>query len=136
MHQAWAFAHNVNLLAAGGSLPNKGYSGSGIYSGHHGALTSLISDVPVTRLLVANVPKIPETVLNKNLHYLESPKSNDYIKSNPTMFTAADYLPNIQLTMLDFNNNRTQSGAVCHNNFCCNYDIEVFVHKLPPNSVS
>lgn len=28
VQQMWSFAHNVNLLAAGGSIPFEGYSGT------------------------------------------------------------------------------------------------------------
>lgn len=77
VQQMWSFAHNVNLLAAGGSIPFEGYSGmykielftltqkknvvikicfprylgSGIYSGHHGALNAIMSDVPVIAIM-------------------------------------------------------------------------------------
>lgn len=40
IQQAWAYANNVNLLAAGGNFPPQGSGGSGIYHGTFGTLTA------------------------------------------------------------------------------------------------
>lgn len=45
--QAWAYANNVNLLAAGGSNPSVGSTGSGIYHGTHGLLAAGIYPTPI-----------------------------------------------------------------------------------------
>lgn len=61
--QGWAWANRVNLLASGGSLPQGGISGSGIYAGQQGALARLmITDelVGQRKLLLAKVPLDPE----------------------------------------------------------------------------
>lgn len=131
----WSFAHNVNLLAAGGSIPFEGYSGSGIFSGRHGALNAIISDVPVTKLLVARVPKTPDTEYN-NLTTFKPSKKWNFITSNPTIILEKETIPYIQVAMLNFTQSRTQTGEVCHNDFCCQYDAEVFIHSLPANAVS
>lgn len=130
----WSFAHNVNLLAAGGSIPFEGYSGSGIFSGRHGALNAIMSDVPVTKLLVAQVPKTPETEFN-NLTTFKTTKKWKFISSSPSTILEKENIPDIQLAMLNFTQNRAQKGQLCHNDFCCQYDVEVFIHRLPPQAV-
>lgn len=46
--QAWAYKHNVNFLGAGASSPQVGSTGSGIYHGRFGTLTSVMSDLPIS----------------------------------------------------------------------------------------
>lgn len=130
----WSYAHNVNLLAAGGSIPSEGYSGSGIYSGRNGALNAIMSDVSVTKLIVANVPKTPDTVYN-DLSTFKTAKKWNFISSNPSTILDKDVIPDAQIAPLNFTQNRFQKGELCHNDFCCQYDMEVFVHRLPFNAV-
>lgn len=135
------------------------YLGSGIYSGHHGALNAIMSDVPVikylskflptenfiyfffsffdkvTKLIVAQVPKTPDTP-NNNLTTFKTAKQWNFLSSNPSTILEKENIPDIQLALLNFTQSRFQKGQLCHNDFCCQYDIEVFVHRLPPNSVS
>lgn len=131
----WAYAHNVNLLAAGGSIPFEGYSGSGIYSGRNGALNAIMTDIPVTKLIVAKVPKSPDTQFD-GLKTFKTSKTWNFLSSNPSVIMGKENIPDIQLSMLNFTQNHLQKGQICHNDFCCQYDIEVFAHTLPPNSVS
>lgn len=131
----WSFAHNVNLLAAGGSIPFEGYSGSGIFSGHHGALNAVMSNVSVTKLLVAQVPKSPDTPFT-NLTTFKPAKKWNFLSSNPSTILEKETIQYMQVTMLNFTQSRTQTGEVCHNDFCCQYDVEVFLHRLHANSVS
>lgn len=134
MQQSWSYAHNVNLLAAGISSPDLGYSGSGIYSGHNGALNAVISDTPLTKLLVAYVPKVPGTNLPKTI----SPKNKTtkHPESNPAMIFSKENLPDLDFHMLNFTQSNRHEGKICKNDFCCHYAIEVFTHKLPSNAVS
>ncbi|XP_054733237.1 vanin-like protein 3 isoform X2 [Anastrepha obliqua] len=58
LQQSWAWGNNVTLLAAGGSYPMAGATGSGIYAGSGGSLsTAMIGTIGVRQLLVAKVPK-------------------------------------------------------------------------------
>lgn len=59
MQQNWAHVNDVNFLAAGANLPILGTTGSGIYSGKLGTLTSIMTGDNATKLLVHEVPKIP-----------------------------------------------------------------------------
>lgn len=57
--QSWAYANNVNLLAANANA-NVGlfahYSGSGIYTGRMAALDIFVTKTASTKILIANVP--------------------------------------------------------------------------------
>lgn len=136
MQQSWAYAHNVNLLAAGISIPEDGYSGSGIYSGHNGALNVVISDSPLTKLLVAYVPKVPGTILPKTISAKDKSPKHHGVASNPAMIFGEENLPDLDFLMLNFSNSNRHEGKICKNDFCCHYAIEVFTHKLPANAVS
>ncbi|XP_045771205.1 vanin-like protein 1 [Maniola jurtina] len=63
IQEAYAFTMNVNFLAAGANDVGMGRAGSGIYSGKSGALVSIMTGIPTTRLLVASVPKVPGRVV-------------------------------------------------------------------------
>lgn len=45
---SWAFKHNVNFLAAGANLPQIGSTGSGIFHGKAGSLTSVMAGTPLS----------------------------------------------------------------------------------------
>ncbi|CAG9791384.1 unnamed protein product [Diatraea saccharalis] len=62
IQEGYAFAMDVNFLAAGSNNVRVGSSGSGIFSGKAGALISTMPGLPTTKLLVATVPKIPGQV--------------------------------------------------------------------------
>ena len=52
IQQNWAYANNVNLLAAGANNPSVGNTGSGIYAGNQGAVTALMSSKNQTLVLM------------------------------------------------------------------------------------
>ncbi|XP_014091853.2 vanin-like protein 1 [Bactrocera oleae] len=57
LQEGWAFANDVNLLAADASKPSGQNSGSGIYAGRLGRLVAVTYEEPTTQLLTASVPK-------------------------------------------------------------------------------
>ncbi|XP_018796950.1 PREDICTED: vanin-like protein 1 [Bactrocera latifrons] len=57
LQEGWAFANDVNLLAADASKPSGQNTGSGIYAGRLGRLVAAIYEEPTTQLLTASVPK-------------------------------------------------------------------------------
>lgn len=57
VQQNWAFANNVNLLAAGANRPEVGSTGTGIYAGKIGSLVSVMEGKSNTSLYTASVPK-------------------------------------------------------------------------------
>ncbi|RVE50259.1 hypothetical protein evm_005094 [Chilo suppressalis] len=62
IQEGYAFAMDVNFIAAGANNVRFGSSGSGIFSGKAGALVSVMPGLPTTKLLVATVPKAPGQV--------------------------------------------------------------------------
>lgn len=129
--QSWAYANNVNLLAANINLPDERCSGSGIYSGRSGALQVVVSETPATTILVAKVPihlpdeepsiksmDVKDTPINghKNIKLVEQPVAIALSKENLTQFS---------VNFLDFASNPSQVGSVCNKAICCKYIIEV-----------
>ncbi|XP_053949433.1 vanin-like protein 1 [Anastrepha ludens] len=57
LQEGWAFANDVNLLAADASNPSGQNGGSGIYAGRLGRLDAVIYEEPTTQLLTAKIPK-------------------------------------------------------------------------------
>lgn len=54
--QSWAFANNVNFIAANTQTPGNGSLGSGIYSSKYGALVYSYEPDGESKVLVANIP--------------------------------------------------------------------------------
>lgn len=130
VQQSWAYAHNVNLLAAGYSDPGDGYSGSGIYSGHNGALNAVISDTPLTKLLVAYVPKVPGTILPRVISSKDKSTKHHGVASNPAMIFSEENLPDLDFLMLNFTASNRQEGKICKNDFCCHVKCFSIIHKF------
>lgn len=57
LQKYWAFATNVNLLAAGSNYPRVASTGSGIYAGRKGSLISVMEGAISSQLYTATVPK-------------------------------------------------------------------------------
>ncbi|KAM7347153.1 vanin-like protein 1 [Cochliomyia hominivorax] len=57
LQEGWAFANNINVLAADASYPAGQNTGSGIYAGRLSRLTAVINEQPTTQVLTAKVPK-------------------------------------------------------------------------------
>ncbi|XP_031634793.1 vanin-like protein 2 [Contarinia nasturtii] len=135
---SWAYANNVNLLAANQNIPVVQCSGSGIYSGRSGALKVFVSETAATKILIANVPvDLPanDDVLStfesdevgkemkldtRSVYYSEENKGMQYI-SNMNQ----DNLTEFSVKFLNFHKSNSQAGTVCNNGICCYYNIEV-----------
>lgn len=59
MQEGWAFAQNVNLLAAGANRPSFGNTGTGIYAGRQGRLNAVMTEFAQSKLLVSRIKKVP-----------------------------------------------------------------------------
>lgn len=57
VQQNWAYVNNVNLLASGANNHIVGSTGSGIYAGRKGSISSVMEGSHVTRALTGTVPK-------------------------------------------------------------------------------
>lgn len=125
IQQGIAYSRDVNLLVAGASVPTQGSTGSGIYSGKFGALKAIIVDIPTTRVLVTDVPKVPSTAI-----VVEAPKpSSARLRADTAAEPVTLHLMNEDLTngyearWLKFQENNTQADKVCQNSFCCSYNV-------------
>lgn len=130
IQQAWAFANNVNLLAAGASDPSQGSTGTGIYHGRKGALASVMSHEPLSKVYTAVVPK-----MNVN-QTIEQPDIQPPERSTP------DEMLNLFLkndNTLPFNTFQLSTEGqtqkkLCHGVFCCYFDVNI--KFLTTNSTS
>lgn len=138
--QSWAYANNVNLLAANVNLPAMKCSGSGIYAGRLGALRVFVSESAATKILIAQVPIDPPS---NAIDEIYSPKTNEIINekrikmrsiSNQQPDSNAnniyntpfqDDLTEFTVEFLNLAENPSQDGVVCNKAVCCNYSIEV-----------
>lgn len=149
--QSWAYANNVNLLAANINWPSKNCTGSGIYAGRLGALESFVSQSPMTKVLIAKVPTIlPDaTATNSEPQFelignivpsLESPKYETFesatdINRVELSDTNKDLILDTKLLQddmtvfsvefLNFAIKTNHKGQLCNGGVCCHYDIEV-----------
>ncbi|XP_031620026.1 vanin-like protein 2 [Contarinia nasturtii] len=124
--QSWAYANNVNLLAANTNAPNIGCSGSGIYSGRSGALEVFVSLTPATKVLIADVPSDVSTGINLLGKKGKSVKQRTHpMNTQDVANIGQEDFSKYSMKFLDFSENSIQTGKVCVDDFCCHYSIEV-----------
>ncbi|KAH8273043.1 hypothetical protein KR018_002252, partial [Drosophila ironensis] len=125
--QGWAFGANVNLLAAGASRPSIGNSGSGIYHGRNGTLTSVMrQDSGERTIYVAQVPKFSGTrSTRKRVRRDLGGSSSRQVANSSSYFMKRDYLENYETEVIDFGTTATGnlSRSLCQGGFCCHFDI-------------
>ncbi|KAL2729899.1 vanin-like protein 1 [Vespula maculifrons] len=126
----WAYAENVNLLAAGYNNPSRGSTGSGIYLGRNGPSKAIMLFNQTTKLLVAEVPKmkalslksqeIPESKENEHAHiHDELRRKREVVEESLKLLR--DNVSLYQTEILNGNATKT----LCHNNHCCNFTIQM-----------
>jgi len=136
--QSWASANNVNLLAAGLNMPSNGNTGSGIYSGRFGPLRTLITETPTVSTLTAQVPIEPglaTIVVNQPSNSEADTESTRQAAANDLRLSREN-LNEYNVAHLNFAQNTTQNGTLCHGEFCCTYYIEVEARPATQNVVS
>lgn len=119
VQQGFAFANNVNVLAAGASDPARGSTGTGIYHGRKGALVSVMSHEPRTKVYTAVIPKmnLNETIPEIQLPERSSPDEmlNLFLKKDVTVpFNTHELLTEGQI-----------QKKLCHGVFCCYFDVNL-----------
>lgn len=134
---AWAHAMDVNFLASGYNNPSVGSTGSVIYAVMEGSLTAVMETSPKTQLLITEVPK-------KTSNYRKSPKEMDLVKpvtysvpisakdKNVGLYLMRDFLDVYKTFLLgetDFNGSQT----LCHNDFCCHFQVKMRNFQLDKN---
>lgn len=145
----WSYRQNVNLLVAGGNLPSAGNTGSGIYSGRFGVLAFEFSNMPLTSLVMAEVPRNPGTFdssraareeENANVYPVEVEDSEETQKAVlPGLDLWKEKLNDYTTRFLNVSNATEFRDRICVNNdnsVCCEYDIAVSLTNITDGSVS
>ncbi|XP_037935091.1 vanin-like protein 1 [Teleopsis dalmanni] len=122
LQEGWAFANDVNLLAANANYPSEQNTGSGIYAGKLGRISASIYEDETTKVHKARVPKH----LNRSTY--EMPPITIEM---PTLETKRltkigllrDYNVDIFRTKLLPSNFTAVKELICHNTFCCQFDV-------------
>ncbi|XP_067636387.1 vanin-like protein 1 [Eurosta solidaginis] len=124
LQEGWAFANDVNLLAADASKPSGRNGGSGIYAGRMGRLTAAIYEEPTTKVLTAKVPKraqhniqqMPNVIMPAFVPQISTPRFTKFD-------LLRDYNVDIfktQLLPADFT---SVKETVCYDSqFCCQFE--------------
>lgn len=123
LQEGWAYANDVNLLAADASKPSGQNSGSGIYAGRLGRLEAVIFEEPTTQLLTATLPKRayrqnyqPPPVIQPN--FVPEVTTPRLTKLN----LLRDYNVDIFKTQLLPPNFTTLNQTLCYDSqFCCHF---------------
>lgn len=139
IHQAWAFANNINLLSAGANKPKDGNSGSGIFIGKHEISQMFISPYPTQQLLTATIPKDPRkfTAL-----FTSAKQTKDKIKRHSPV-----EMQNLHLTeywaesdsKTENISNDGQPQTICVNDnkdICCTFDIKMKTKEILTNKIA
>ncbi|XP_023175400.2 vanin-like protein 1 [Drosophila hydei] len=129
----WAYANDVNLLAAGASRLEYGSTGSGIYNGRKGTLTSVIKlDEGERRIYVAQVPKYKKTepqrqhrIARQVQKRVREPTPEQKTQTTSSGFVMTrDYLEQYKTLWLDQSLAGSMKADVCHGKLCCHFELE------------
>ncbi|XP_055919868.1 vanin-like protein 1 [Eupeodes corollae] len=140
LHQSWAYANNVNLLAAGASSPNGGTTGSGIYSGRQGALVSVMANSPERKLYIANVTKsFQSKSVQQKPQVFKTNRKHIASKHTTGIRLMREYrMDDFTSELVEINNNglTVVEKLLCHGSFCCQFNLELtkISSKISDNS--
>lgn len=131
LQQGWSWANNVNFLAAGGSFVANGSTGSGIYAGSNGALTTIMNlQENQSKVLIAQVPKHSTLDSKTNITYSKQSNSSEErnmaenfkfqlrLLKDPT-------IQNFTSTLLSFDDKNQLHQRLCYDDFCCKFNIKI-----------
>ncbi|XP_052872684.1 vanin-like protein 1 [Anopheles cruzii] len=131
IQQGWALSNNVNLLAAGASWPAVGSTGTGIYSGKRGTITTVMNHEADTKLYIAQVPKIqfPETPVSKLPQHSGTPSQMAKLRLK------RDHIDGYKTSDLPMVSNAAYEKSVCYDStsFCCSFTINYTVKEMLPS---
>jgi len=139
IQQAWAFTNNVNLLAAGFNNPTVGSTGSGIYHGKFGQLASGMYPTLTRKVLIATVPKLnltagvlPSTpVATTPDRFTHNEMLSVYLKRDQI-----DQYTTQELIIPQTGNAENLNQRLCHNSFCCDFQVTAALSATPVDQVS
>ncbi|XP_060664994.1 vanin-like protein 2 [Drosophila nasuta] len=126
---AWAYANDANLLAAGASHPENGSTGSGIYNGRKGTISSVMAlDEGQRRIYVAQVPKYPASSRRTSKRSRRAvkeqpqPRNTEGFQMKQDLVTRYETVSLESLTDQATDTSLTQD--VCHGQICCHFEVE------------
>lgn len=123
VHQAWSFANNVNLLAAGSSNPLVGSTGTGVYHGREGIVFAKMNQgLGERKLYRAQVPKY--RYLTKRS--LPAATNNKARLTLPNIKLKRDYLESYETLPLNLTTSSELKQEMCFSKsaFCCQFELK------------
>lgn len=141
--QSWAYANNVNLLAANANSQRYNASGSGIYAGRLGALKVFSSPTKaITKVLVAKVPTqlppddytvtegVPQNVQRYSIESMQQQNEIDFNENESVQHLydktiGQEDMKLYAVEFLDFAERLRHNGTICDGKICCDYDIDI-----------
>lgn len=132
----WSYANDVNLLAAGASHTEYGSTGTGIFNGRQGTITSVMKlDEGERRIYVAQVPKFQSSEVKGRRRVLsqihmagqkqrlsQSQEQSSLARSRSGFVMKRDTLELYESVLLPQESNVTKD--VCHEKLCCHFELE------------
>ncbi|XP_001657370.2 vanin-like protein 1 [Aedes aegypti] len=122
IQQSWAYANNVNFLAAGSSFPEIGSTGTGVFAGKRGRIVTVMNHNADSKLYVAQVPKIsrPQATISRQpvIKYSSSEMSNLKLKR--------DQIDGYLMSTLPLNVSFYEA-SLCQGSVCCNFTLNYTV---------
>uniref|UniRef100_A0A336M7R1 CSON013248 protein n=1 Tax=Culicoides sonorensis TaxID=179676 RepID=A0A336M7R1_CULSO len=119
----WAYKHGVNFIGSGASFPLIGSTGTGIYHGKFGALDAVMNYISSTKVYIAEVPKIgPNSPAPSPSSKIQRYDPVDMLK----LKLKRDQLDVYNTTLINFSASK-QTHEICHDGFCCNFNLNIDV---------
>ncbi|TDG38550.1 hypothetical protein AWZ03_015028, partial [Drosophila navojoa] len=129
----WSYANDVNLLAAGSSHTEYGSTGTGIFNGRKGTITSVMNlDEGERRIYVAQVPKYPSSAVTSQRRVAtqrQKQRLGQSLEQRALARSSAgfkmkrdDALELYESVWLQQERNVTKD--VCHGSLCCHFELE------------
>lgn len=139
IQHGWAYANNVNLIAANVNCPKFGLSGSGIMAGTQGPIVTFFSDKPETAGRLAAITGQMQTDPGNKPKILARSGEGDggQTQLNDINIWQED-LTKYDIEFLNIANigeNDNLNGKICKNGTCCSYAANVFAYPEIPNKV-
>ncbi|KAH8318379.1 hypothetical protein KR074_000479, partial [Drosophila pseudoananassae] len=124
IQQGWAYSNDVNLLAAGASLPSDGSTGTGIYNGRSGTLISVMrQDSGERTIYVAQVPKYSSSRSILKRARRSTPRQ---VATSSSISLMRDQLEDYETESVELGESPTPgnlSRTLCQGSFCCHFNI-------------
>ncbi|XP_039437734.1 vanin-like protein 2 [Culex pipiens pallens] len=127
--EGWAYANNVNLIAAGTNYDPAGATGTGVFNGRNGAVFSLMTGEETKKLYAVRVPKIRGSFTPKP----EPPSDGLYSgrmhgKFLENIRMGSDHLDRFTTMQINPERYHDKIGQIiCNGEFCCDYSATVTV---------